>query len=143
MNYVYYKERFYPLSLKKDYIDSGDWPELGVEVSEDTYYTYIHEPPENKKLGTDNNGMPAWVSKQKPTKKENEYNASMEIKARVNAARKFIEYKYWPSQASMGTLDEEGKKRLIAFIEYIKKLESLDPSKILINELPEPPEKYQ
>ena len=53
---------FFPLSLRKRYENRGAWPSDAVKVSQDSWEEYgLGVPPVGKQLGSDENGMPAWV----------------------------------------------------------------------------------
>ncbi|MDQ1934153.1 tail fiber assembly protein [Cronobacter sakazakii] len=53
---------FYANALKESVYDpAGIWPEDAVEVSDSIMMEFTSQPPAGKKLGTDENGNPAWV----------------------------------------------------------------------------------
>jgi hypothetical protein len=51
---------FYADDLRDAYEAAGTWPADGVEVSDDTWHTFIATPPDGKVRGTVN-GAPGWV----------------------------------------------------------------------------------
>jgi len=58
--YKFFKGQFYPYSIQQDYIKAGSWPEGGVDVSEDTFVSFMN-PSIGKKIGTATDGSPCWV----------------------------------------------------------------------------------
>lgn len=53
---------FYLSSLKSSYEAAGTWPNDAVELTADEKEIYWQQqPPEGKKLGSDENNRPAWV----------------------------------------------------------------------------------
>jgi hypothetical protein len=51
---------FYATEFKDDYVAAGSWPADGVDVSDDTWQTFIGKPPAGKVRGTID-GAPGWV----------------------------------------------------------------------------------
>lgn len=51
---------FYPLALKSDYINSGLWPDTGVEIDENIFAEY-QTPPPGKVMVAGDDGYPAWA----------------------------------------------------------------------------------
>ena len=51
---------FYPEIEKQKYIDAGTLPKDLIEVSAETRKIYNSLPPEGKKLGSDDSGLPFW-----------------------------------------------------------------------------------
>lgn len=62
---------FYPYSLEADYRAAGNWPEVGVDVSDYVYADYKLKPaPAGTQLGADPSGKPCWVPIPPPTQEE-------------------------------------------------------------------------
>ncbi|BDT22506.1 tail fiber assembly protein [Citrobacter freundii] len=61
MEYLYANGYFYPVALKNEYENSGNWPDGGIVVNDDIFIKYSHNPPADKALGTDSSGMPIWI----------------------------------------------------------------------------------
>lgn len=60
---------FYPYSLKGSYIESGDWPDDGIDVEFETFKQFkLDLPPSDMSIGVDVDGNPTWVpTQEKPT----------------------------------------------------------------------------
>lgn len=64
------KNAFYDSELKSAYDATNSWPEDAIEVSDDTFQTYISAAPEGKVRGSIN-GEPKWVDVPPLTSDEN------------------------------------------------------------------------
>ncbi|MDC9588194.1 tail fiber assembly protein [Xenorhabdus sp. XENO-10] len=65
------KNSFYPIILKQNYIDSGTWPDDGINVSNDVYSEFVGNiPPEGKVRIAGDDGLPVWEDIPPPTQEE-------------------------------------------------------------------------
>lgn len=72
MSYFFSPEKnaFYDSELKSAYDANNSWPEDAIEVSDDTFQTYISAAPEGKVRGSIE-GEPGWVDIPPLTSEEN------------------------------------------------------------------------
>lgn len=74
MNYYLYSSKtneFFPYSLKEMYQSTGQWPDSGIDVDEDTFALWKSEnAPEGKIRGSNSKGEPEWVDLPELTKEQ-------------------------------------------------------------------------
>ncbi|MDX7989451.1 tail fiber assembly protein [Xenorhabdus sp. 12] len=81
--YVYsaIKNSFFPKVLMQNYINSGNWPDDGIEVDEDIFSEFAGNiPPEGKIRVAGEDGLPRWADVAPPTKEEIQYQAEVKKK---------------------------------------------------------------
>ncbi|QGH64147.1 tail fiber assembly protein [Serratia proteamaculans] len=64
MNYGYSAKEnaFYPIHLKSAYVESNNWPNDIMIVSEDIYNEFTSTRIDGYKRVADGKGMPSWIS---------------------------------------------------------------------------------
>ena len=120
------KNAFYVESLKSRYADS--WPADAVEVSDEVFFTYSVQPPEGKLRSAGSDGLPTWVDKPAMTAGELITLATATQVSLIAEAKDTISI--WQSELLLGTISDDDKASLTAWISYIKELQTLDFSSI-------------
>lgn len=114
--------------LKPEYEANGMWPEEGIDVALSVSDEYTGQPPDGKVLGAGVDGMPAWVDAPPPSQDELVKQATAEKAARINQANAYINDRQWPGKAVLGRLDANEMKMYNVWLDYLEKLEAVDPS---------------
>lgn len=112
------------------YVDNAsDIPEDATEVNADIYDQFMGVPwPEGKMLGTDNEGMPAWVDAPPPTQEELIRTAETDKQKRIDAANQYINYMQWPSKLALNRLSANEKGKFNEWLDYLDALEAVNTS---------------
>ncbi|MGJ0580457.1 tail fiber assembly protein [Xenorhabdus bovienii] len=85
------KNAFYPVILQQNYIDSGIWPDDGIEVEENVFTEFSGNiPPEGKIRISGNDGLPAWGDIPPPTQAERTRQSEAEKQQLMFRAREKI-----------------------------------------------------
>lgn len=130
---------FYPFSMKDDYESAGSWPSSGVEVSEDVFLNFTSKHNENKVLGSDEQGMPAWKEIPPLSQEEAIECAEADRQSRILAANDFINIKQWLGKAALGRLNDLDKEQYNRWLDYLDLLVALDVSTAPVVNWPEQP----
>ena len=117
---------FYLAGLKAEYELSGNWPEDGVEISDDLFIQYTSTPPDGKERGAGENGMPCWVDLPEPTTGELIAAAEQQKQTLLSDAQTMIAPLQDAYDLEMAT-DEE-TARLLALKKYRVLLNRIDTS---------------
>ncbi|EMX9225619.1 tail fiber assembly protein [Citrobacter koseri] len=117
---------FYLAVLKAEYELSGNWPEDGVEISDDLFIQYTSTPPDGKERGAGENGMPCWVDLPEPTTGELIAAAEQQKQTLLSDAQTMIAPLQDAYDLEMAT-DEE-TARLLALKKYRVLLNRIDTS---------------
>lgn len=112
--------------MKDDYVDTGLWPESGVEVDEDVF-TEFQTPPIGKMREPNSEGYPSWVDIPPPSPEALVFIAEQHKAALLNESQSIISI--WQTQLQLGIIDSEDKVSLIAWMNYIKAVQKVDTSK--------------
>lgn len=131
---------FYLAVLKAEYELSGNWPEDGVEISDDLFIKYTSTPPDGKERGAGENGMPCWVDLPEPTTEELIAAAESKRQQLINEANTCINNKQWPGKAAIGRLKGEELSQYNLWLDYLDALEAVDTSSAPDINWPVPPE---
>ncbi|EOH6332497.1 tail fiber assembly protein [Citrobacter koseri] len=131
---------FYLAVLKAEYELSGNWPEDGVEISDDLFIQYTSTPPDGKERGAGENGMPCWVDLPEPTTGELIAAAESKRQQLINEANTCINNKQWPGKAAIGRLKGEELSQYNLWLDYLDALEAVDTSSAPDINWPVPPE---
>ncbi|ASQ19672.1 tail fiber assembly protein [Enterobacter hormaechei] len=132
---------FLPYALRDTYIESGQWPDDGVDFDEDGFISWKAEnAPEGKIRAAGNDGFPEWVDEPEPTPEELVRTADAEKKSRIEQANDYINSKQWPGKAAMGRLKDTEKEQYNAWLDYLDALEEVDTTSAPDIEWPTPPE---
>lgn len=115
---------FFPVSNKQSYIEAGMWPETGVKVSADVYYTYGGTPPEGKVLSADEKGNPVWDNAPKPTKEELIQAAEYERQRLLKLADTTM--LDWRTELMLGEISDDSRTKLSEWLSYKNKVKSID-----------------
>ncbi|MGH6098816.1 MULTISPECIES: tail fiber assembly protein [Citrobacter freundii complex] len=116
---------FYPLSLKEEYETSDTWPENGIEVDETVFVAFLTAPAGKVRVaGSD--GKPAWGDIPPPTPEQAIAIAEHEKQLRLAYANNVTAD--WRTELALGSISDDDKARLIAWMAYIKELKSVDTS---------------
>lgn len=51
---------FYPYEYQSQYIESGDWPADGIDVTDAVFLEFTSRPPVGKRRIIGDDGLPAW-----------------------------------------------------------------------------------
>ncbi|MEN3755182.1 tail fiber assembly protein [Mangrovibacter sp. SLW1] len=119
---------FFDDALKPSYDSAGTWPEDAVEVSDVVWQEFISSPANGKQLGADSSGSPTWVDTPAPTTDELIAEAKAKQAVLISEARDTISI--WQSELLLGTISDDDKSSLTAWISYINELQALDFSSI-------------
>lgn len=117
---------FYPESLKTDYESGTGWPADAMEITQQQWQEYIASPPAGKTLGSDDNGLPAWVEIPPLTPNELIAAAGAEKQNRITVANEFINRKQWPGKAVLQRLKDEDKAQYNLWLDYLDALTAID-----------------
>ncbi|MBI6550083.1 tail fiber assembly protein [Xenorhabdus lircayensis] len=133
------KNSFYPIVLKQNYIDSGIWPDDGIEVDEKVFSEFSGNiPPEGKVRIAGDDGLPAWGDIPPLTKEELQQQAERKKQSLLNNADTQIMRLERIIKRNMATDDEIN--RLDSWELYSIELSRLDCSKSQVVNWPEKPE---
>ncbi|PWW07830.1 tail fiber assembly protein [Mangrovibacter plantisponsor] len=119
---------FYDDYLKDNYLKAGSWPSDAREVTAEELAIYTTPPETGKKLGSDSSGSPAWVDVPPPTAEELIEKAKEKQAVLMAEAKDTISI--WQSELLLGTISDDDKASLTAWISYINELQALDFSSI-------------
>lgn len=131
---------FYLTVLKTEYELSGNWPEDGVEISDNLFIEYTSTPPDGKERGVGDDGMPCWVDLPEPTTEELIAAAESKRQQLINEANTCINNKQWPGKAAIGRLKGEELSQYNLWLDYLDALEAVDTSSAPDINWPVPPE---
>ncbi|HEM6672566.1 TPA: tail fiber assembly protein [Citrobacter koseri] len=131
---------FYLTVLKTEYELSGNWPEDGVEISDNLFIEYTSTPPDGKERGVGDDGMPCWVDLPEPTTEELIAAAESKRQQLINEANTCINNKQWPGKAAIGRLKGEELSQYNLWLDYLDVLEAVDTSSAPDINWPVPPE---
>ncbi|EJK7984194.1 tail fiber assembly protein [Citrobacter koseri] len=131
---------FYLTALKAEYELSDNWPEDGMEISDDLFIQYTSTPPDGKERGVDSDGMPCWVDLPEPTTEELIAAAESKRQQLINEANTCINNKQWPGKAAIGRLKGEELSQYNLWLDYLDALEAVDTSSAPDINWPVPPE---
>ncbi|EOH6333724.1 TPA: tail fiber assembly protein [Citrobacter koseri] len=129
-NYVYSpsKNAFFLVSKMAEHKLEGNWPEDGVEISDDLFIQYTSTPPDGKERGVDSDGMPCWVDRPEPTIKELIAAAESKQQQLINEANGYISSRQWPGKAAIGRLKDDELTRYNIWLDYLDALEAINTS---------------
>lgn len=119
---------FFDDSLKKSYDAAGSWPDDAVDITDAEWQTFLATPSEGKQLGADSSGGPAWVDIPSPTTDELITEAKDNQANLITSAKS--EISIWQTELLLGTISDDDKASLTAWISYINELQALDFSSI-------------
>ncbi|MEN3753801.1 tail fiber assembly protein [Mangrovibacter sp. SLW1] len=122
------KCQFFIGTLKDSYIAAGTWPDDAVEVDSEIEAKYSALPPDDKILGADSSGLPVWSDKPAPTQDELISETKDQQEVMITEAKDTISI--WQSELLLGTISDDDKASLTAWISYINELQALDFSSI-------------
>lgn len=117
---------FYLTALKAEYELSDNWPEDGMEISDDLFIQYTSTPPDGQERGVDSDGMPCWVDLPEPTTKELIAEAEQKKKVLLAEAQAVISPLQDALDLDMAT--EEESKVLLEWKKYRVLLNRVDIS---------------
>lgn len=118
---------FYLTVLKAEYELSDNWPEDGVEISDDLFIEYTSTPPGGKERGVGDDGMPCWVDLPAPTKEALITAAEQQKQTLLSDAQTMIAPLQDAFELDMAT--EEEKVLLLAWKKYRVLLMRVDTAK--------------
>lgn len=116
---------FMPSDKDYVYVNAGTWPKDAVEISADVFNEYTQPAPEGKILGSDNNGLPTWIKAPDYTKSELVSMAEQKKSYLLSDAKDKISL--WQTELQLGTISDEDKATLLAWIGYIKAVQAVKP----------------
>lgn len=119
--------------------DSPLIPEGSVEIRVEQYMQYAGIAwPENKVLGADSSGLPAWLDAPPKTKQEMIDEAKGRRVNLITEAKDAISL--WQTELQLGIISDDDKANLIAWMKYIQALNAVDTSTAPDIEWPVKPE---
>lgn len=121
-------------SKKEIYLNAGTWPDDAIGVSVEVFIEFTNEPPVGHLLGANDDGSPLWVAVPKKSQAELISLADQERELLITSARDSISI--WQTELQLGIISDDSKAKLMKWIDYIKKLQSLDLSTAPIIEWP-------
>lgn len=139
MNYIYSAEKnsFYPVALKGDYEESGDWPEIYIEVSDEIFNEFI-SPKEGKVRVAGEDGMPAWADIPPPSLEELVAMAEQQKQNLLDEAMNITAM--WRTELLLGSISDADKVLLTSWIGYYKSVQAVDTQTAPDIEWPEKPQ---
>lgn len=79
-------------------------------------------------VGVNEEGMPAWIDKPPITHAEEVIKANNEKHGRIVEAVNYMNNNQWVGKAILGRLDVNEMKMYNVWLDYLEKLEAVDPS---------------
>lgn len=139
-NYVYsaISNSFYPVSLKYLYENAGTWPDDAIAISDEDFEVFTGTPPIGMQRSVGENGLPVWQSIPPLTREQEILIAENERQRLLVFAQQKISL--WQTELQLGIISDEDKDSLIAWIGYIKAVQSVDTSTAPDIEWPLPPQ---
>ncbi len=126
--YLFLNGQFLPTVLKPSYLSTGQWDESeGVFVGEDVYLEFTAYNP-GKVVGVGEDKLPCWIDDTLPTYEGSIESANMHKSELLNKAKNAISI--WQTKLILNRLSDEDKIKLNAWLDYIEKLESIDPNSV-------------
>lgn len=117
---------FIPVANITDYESTGWDVSDVINIDDDVFDLFLGSPPENKQLGVDDTGMPAWVGRPPLTHDELIHLAEIEKQSLLLNAQQTISL--WQTQLQLGIISDENKNKLIEWIKYIEAVQVVDTS---------------
>lgn len=97
-----------------------------VKIKDDTHPFKTEATPEGKTWGSDESGMPVLLDLPEPTQDELIVIAEVTRENLISEAKDTISL--WQTALQLGTISDEDKVRLIAWMSYIQALTAVDTS---------------
>lgn len=138
--YAYANNSFYPFSMREAYEASGSWPTEFIEVDDSVFTQFSASPPEGKRRGTGDDGMPVWVDVPPLSEAELIEQAEREKQHRIDTANEFMNSKQWPGKAAIGRLKGDELAQYNLWLDYLDALAEVDTSSAPDINWPESPE---
>ncbi|HBV7788732.1 tail fiber assembly protein [Escherichia coli] len=140
MNYIFSAERnlFYPYELKKQYEQSGDWPEKYIEVEDDVFREFISYKEGKVRVAGDD-GMPAWADTPPPSYKEMVALAEQKKQELLDHGLKTTAI--WRAELQLGVISDADKEQLMEWVTWYKSVQDVDTKEapnIVWAEMPKP-----
>ncbi|HGM7400351.1 TPA: tail fiber assembly protein [Serratia marcescens] len=130
MNGYFYSARrngFYTSLLKGEYdMSSGGWPDDSIPITDDEYRSLLDGLANGMMLTAGEDGLPVLVPPKPQTQAQLVESAEKEKDYRLKSAR--VEINEWQSELLLGTISDEDKASLQAWLNYIKELKAVDIS---------------
>lgn len=134
--------KFFSASALGFYIEdlNSDIPDDAVAVSDEMHAEFANVAwPERMILGSDNDGMPAWVDAPPLTKEEEVAAADSKKRALIDQANTYMNGRQWPGKAAIGRLTTNDLAQYNLWLDYLDALEAVDTSTAPGIEWPTPP----
>ncbi|MEM8257738.1 tail fiber assembly protein [Morganella morganii] len=115
---------FYSHGLKEEYLKAGNWPENGVDISDEERAGFMQKL--GFFVGADKEGNPVWIPEPPPTKEqliEQAEEQKQSLIAEVNTETQMLQTKL-----ALGRIKDDEKARLNAWLDYLDELEAVDVS---------------
>ena len=138
MTYLYSPKdnKFYPFSLKGNYILHGGWPSEGVEINEDDFQLFIN-PPDGKYLVAGGNGYPVLIDIPPITREEKILQLERERSALLDSAKNAISS--WQTKLILGRISDDERDKLNLWLDYIDAVLAVKPNTAFDVEWPTTP----
>ncbi|MGL6118500.1 tail fiber assembly protein [Plesiomonas sp.] len=117
---------FIPVANITDYELTGWDISNVINVDDDVFDLFLGSPPENKQLGVDDAGLPAWVDKPPLTYDELVQIAEIEKQNLLLNTQQTISL--WQTQLQLGIISDENKNKLTEWVKYIEAVQAVDTS---------------
>ncbi|WP_165699648.1 tail fiber assembly protein [Chimaeribacter californicus] len=126
MYYSPSKGSFYTPELQAVYEASGSWPGDLVSLTQEEYDTVMSAQGEGKYISPGEDGYPS-IADSKPISQEEAIQAaSRKQAALLSSAMSAISL--WQTELQLGTITDDEKAQLVAWLAYIKLLKAVDTS---------------
>ncbi|MEM8310917.1 tail fiber assembly protein [Morganella morganii] len=115
---------FYSHGLKEEYLTAGNWPENGVDISDEERAGFMQKP--GFFVGADKGGNPVWIPEPPQTKEQLIEQA--EAKKQFLISEVHTETEMLRAKLALGRIKDDEKALLITWLDYLDELEAVDVS---------------
>lgn len=130
---------FIPVANITDYELTGWDISDVINVDDDVFDLFLGNPPENKQLGVDDAGQPAWIDKPPLTHDELVQLADENKQRLISYASNVININMWQTTLQLGRITDDEKNQLNLWLDYIDAVNAVDTSTAPDIKWPTPP----
>ncbi|EOZ1555633.1 TPA: tail fiber assembly protein [Klebsiella quasipneumoniae] len=117
---------FYPEGISDLYKEAGTLPADITLVTDEAFAIYSGVPPEGKKRGVSDDGLPVWIEIPPLSHVEQVEVANADKQSRIDQTNDYINGKHWPGKAALGRLSDAEKSQYSSWLDYLDALEAID-----------------
>lgn len=116
--------RLLAYALKTEYLESGMWPEDGIDVSDEVAAEFTGQPPKGKTIGVGSDGMPEWVDLP-PQTREELISAIEQVRQQLLGHADAVMLD-WRTELMLGEISDANRTKLSAWLAYKNQVKSVD-----------------